>query len=296
LDTKEIRYEAWFEGYEDNIASQVTRVTPREYVFPDFNIRSYTGPEGVVPFYAIFKADGNLQKAVGKIITYNWDFGDGTSYATSRTRYARKEYTKPGQYNVTMQAVDEDGNTDTEVFPLNLKLPDPIILSIKKSFTNRYMKAPLGVFMTARKTGGHPRDSFLTYSWKMNNEEVSSKYAASAKMYDPGNYNLALDITTKYGYSASASGTVTVNANQKPVCDFTYEDKPAYNVTYFTAKCTDNDGSIVKYNWDFGNGITSGMYRTYVRYTGAGPYTVTLTGTDDSGAETITTKTIEIRR
>jgi hypothetical protein len=296
LDTKEIRYEAWFEGYEDNVASQATRVTPREYVFPDFNIWSYTGSEGVVPFYAIFKSDGNLQKAVGKTITYNWDFGDGTSYESTRTRYARKEYSQPGLYSVTMKAVDQDGNTDTETFPLNLRLPDPIVLSIKKSFTNRYMKAPLGVFMTARKTGGHPRDSFLTYNWKMNNAEVSSKYAASAKMYDPGNYNLSLDITTKYGYSASASDTVAVNANQKPVCDFTYEDKPAYRVTYFTAKCTDSDGSIVKYNWDFGNGATSGMYRTYARYEAGGSYTVTLTGTDDSGAETTITKTIAIQR
>jgi hypothetical protein len=296
LDTKEIRYEAWFEGYEDNVASQVTRVTPREYIFPDFNIWSYTGPEGVVPFYAIFKADGNLQKAVGKTITYNWDFGDGTTYASARTRYARKEYSQPGQYNVTMKAVDQDGNTDMETYPLDLRWPDPIVLSIKKSFTNRYMKAPLGVFMTARKTGGHPRDSFLTYHWKMNNQDVSGKYAASAKMYEPGDYNLSLDITTKYGYSASALDTVTVNANQKPVCDFTYEDKPAYNVTYFMAKCTDSDGSIVKYNWDFGNGTTSGMYRTYTRYSGGGSYEVTLTGTDDSGAETTITKTIAVQR
>jgi PKD repeat protein len=195
-----------------------------------------------------------------------------------------------------MQAVDEDGNTDTETYPLTLRWPDPITLSIKKSFTNRYMKAPLGVFMTARKTGGHPRDSFLTYAWKMNNEDLSSKYAASAKMYDPGNYDLSLDITTKYGYSASVADAVTVNANQEPACDFTYEDKPAYSVTYFTAKCTDSDGSIVKYHWDFGNGTTSGMYRTYTRYHDTGSYTVSLTGTDDSGAETTVTKTVTIQR
>ncbi|MEW6601889.1 MAG: PKD domain-containing protein [Nitrospirota bacterium] len=296
LDMKEIRYEAWFEGYEDNAASQSARITPREYVFPDYSIWSYTGSEGVVPYYAIFKADGNLQKATGKTITYNWDFGDGTFYATSRTRYARKEYAQPGQYSVTMQAIDEDGNTDTETFPINLRLPDPIVLAIKKNFTNRYMKAPLGAFLTTRKTGGHPRDGILTYDWQMNNQSISNKYAASVKMYDPGKYDLSLNINTKFGYSSSVTDTVTVTENQSPICDFTYDDKLAYGVTYFTAKCTDNDGSIVKYNWDFGNGTTSGMYRTYARYEAAGLYTVTLTGTDDSGAETKVTKTIMIQR
>jgi len=295
-DIQFIKYEAWFEGYEENAASRTIQIRPKEYVFPDFNLWSYSGPEGVVPHYALFKADGDMRKAVGKKITYNWDFGDGTTFTSQRSRYARKVYDYPGSYTVSLQAIDQDGNVDNELYPIALKYPDPMTVAIRKSFTNRYSKAPLGVFLTVQKSGGHPRDRISAYSWKLDNTPLSDRYSASAKMDNPGDYNLSLDIATKYGYSSSKTETITVNANKPPVTEFTWEDKPSYKITYFTAHCTDPDGRIVKYNWDFGNGQTSMQYRPYLQYKSSGTYPVTLTCTDDSGSNTSVTKSVSVSR
>ena len=47
----------------------------------------------------------------------------------------------------------------------------------------------------------------------------------------------------------------------------------------------DSDGTIVSYQWDFGDGNTdTGMYVSHI-YTDAGTYTAILTVTDDAGAE-----------
>jgi len=295
-DIQFIKYEAWFEGHEGNIASRIIQVRPREYVFPDFNLWSYSGPEGVVPHYALFKADGDMRKAVGKKITYNWDFGDGTTFTSQRSRYARKVYDYPGSYTISLQAIDQDGNVDNESYPVTLTYPDPIKVSIRKSVTNRYNKAPLGVFLTVLKSGGHPRDRISAYSWKLGDEPLSDRYSASARMESPGEYNLSLDISTKYGYSSSTTEKITVNANKPPVTEYTWEDRPSYKITYFTANCTDSDGRIVKYNWDFGNGQSSMQYRPYLQYKSSGTYPVTLTCNDDSGSNTSVTKSVSVSR
>ncbi|MCU4140519.1 MAG: hypothetical protein MW690_000994 [Methanophagales archaeon] len=72
--------------------------------------------------------------------------------------------------------------------------------------------------------------------------------------------------------------------NQPPKASFTFSPKnPLVNeeITFDASASTDPDGSIVSYEWDFGDGETaSGKVVTHA-YSDAGSYTVTLTVTDD---------------
>ncbi|MBO8180402.1 MAG: PKD domain-containing protein [Archaeoglobus sp.] len=86
-------------------------------------------------------------------------------------------------------------------------------------------------------------------------------------------------------------------ANQPPVANFTYS--PSYpeegdTVTFDASASYDPDGSIVSYNWNFGDGsIGSGQTVQHV-YSQAGTYTVTLNVTDDSGLTTSIQKTVSV--
>ena len=89
--------------------------------------------------------------------------------------------------------------------------------------------------------------------------------------------------------SGSTSGQASVSlaaANVPPVANFTFS--PASPVVgeliFFNASTsTDSDGSIVSYEWDFGNGETgSGREITFI-YNVAQTYVVTLTVRDDDG-------------
>ena len=54
-------------------------------------------------------------------------------------------------------------------------------------------------------------------------------------------------------------------------------------ITFDASGCNDNDGTIVSYIWNFGDGDTSTSQNPTHAYDQEGPYSVTLTVTDDDG-------------
>jgi len=85
--------------------------------------------------------------------------------------------------------------------------------------------------------------------------------------------------------------------NRPPVASFTCSpERPTVGqaVTFDASSSYDPDGTIVSYEWDFGDGATaSGVVVTHV-YSAAGSYTVTLTVTDDAGAANSTSVLITV--
>jgi PKD repeat protein len=81
-----------------------------------------------------------------------------------------------------------------------------------------------------------------------------------------------------------------VPGNQPPVADFTYVVNGT-TVT-FTDQSYDPDGYIVSWDWDFGDGSTSTLQNPIHTYASDGTYNVSLTVTDNEGANS--TKTVAI--
>nr|6AEM_A Chain A, PKD domain [Vibrio anguillarum]6AEM_B Chain B, PKD domain [Vibrio anguillarum] len=80
--------------------------------------------------------------------------------------------------------------------------------------------------------------------------------------------------------------------NQAPVANFELKTDglsvSAFNYSH------DEDGELVSYAWDFGNGQMSSEMAPSWSYTRAGQYTVSLTVTDDKGATNTTTRTTQV--
>jgi DNA-binding beta-propeller fold protein YncE len=77
--------------------------------------------------------------------------------------------------------------------------------------------------------------------------------------------------------------------DQGPVADFAVIAGPAGSASRFDASASrDADGSIVRYDWDFGDGThaTGAGTRPQHRYAAAGRYTATLTVTDNANCST----------
>jgi len=92
-----------------------------------------------------------------------------------------------------------------------------------------------------------------------------------------------------------ATGLVTL-ANNPPTADFSVSASKngAYSVLFDCSSSQDSDGSIVSYQWTFGDGFSgSGVTKEHT-YDGPGQYEVTLLVFDNDSDYTRITKTIDV--
>lgn len=82
------------------------------------------------------------------------------------------------------------------------------------------------------------------------------------------------------------------SGNQPPVADFTYYLPTGDLIVAFEDLSYDPDGTIVSWDWDFGDGQTSTEQHPFHTYEAYGTYPVTLTVTDNEGATGPVTKDV----
>ena len=80
---------------------------------------------------------------------------------------------------------------------------------------------------------------------------------------------------------AAIAALLAAGGNNLPIANFTFVTNDL-GVT-FTDTSSDSDGSIVVWNWDFGDGNIAGSQNPSHTYAAAGSYTVALTVTDNDG-------------
>jgi PKD repeat protein len=91
-------------------------------------------------------------------------------------------------------------------------------------------------------------------------------------------------------------GTAVGTTNQPPTAraNGPYTGRAGAPIQFSAAGSTDSDGSIVSYNWAFGDGTSSNLDGPSKIYPNAGTYTATLTVTDDRGATGTATAVVTV--
>ena len=108
-----------------------------------------------------------------------------------------------------------------------------------------------------------------------------------------GTYNVTLNVITDKGCESSVVKETKVFDN--PIIDFISEQFCLGTPTSFTDFSTLNNGNIVQWEWDFGDGVglANFEYPTY-RFTSPGTYSVSLIATTDFGCTSSMVKIITI--
>lgn len=158
--------------------------------------------------------------------------------------------------------------------------------------------APLVVQFSS--AGSSDADGTITgYSWNFGDgSPVSTQQNPTHTYATAGNYTATLTVTDNSNLTRSASVQIEVIAvNQSPVAAIVADPgtgRVPLTVAFTGSGSTDADGTIASYAWDFGDGTTSSAADPTHTFTTVGPKVVSLTVTDDDGAQDTATTTIQV--
>jgi len=216
----------------------------------------------------------------GTIISYEWNFGDGTPNATGMI--TTHNYTDDGTYTVILTVTDDDGLADTDFQNITVLNRFPIA-----SFTESATTVPTGTVITFNASLSYDPDGhILSYFWDFGDGTNSTSVTTEHAYADNGTYTVTLTVTDDDDATATATATKIIS-NRVPTASFTENATAVYTgeIIHFNASASfDLDGYIASYFWDFGDGTNTTGVIVEHSYADDGTYRVTLTVTDDDGA------------
>ncbi len=236
--------------------------------------------EGEAPLDVNFTGDQSTDDDV--VVSYSWDFGDGTSSAIANPAHT---FTVANTYTVVLTVTDEAGLTDTTSLTIIANRANGAPVAIATSDVTEG-EAPLEVSFV----GDQSTDDvgIVTYAWNFNDGATSLEANPVHTFSNAGTYDVVLTVTDADDLIDSETVTITVTApNTAPVAavqaDVIEGDIPL--VVSFTGDQSTDDSGVVSYSWDFGDGTSATEANTVHTYTTAGSYNVVLTVTDAEGLQ-----------
>lgn len=151
----------------------------------------------------------------------------------------------------------------------------------------------LGVAVDA-SASTDPDGTIASASWDFGDSTDPVDGITATHVYSAaGTYTVTLTVTDDGGASSTVTQDVTVQEvpNVPPVAVIG-ASMSDLTLSATSAGSTDQDGTIVSSSWDFGDGQTSTEGAPTHAYASAGQYTVTLTVTDDRGAQSTATQQV----
>ncbi len=226
------------------------------------------------PGFPVIFADQT--QSVVSIVSWFWDFGDPTSpNNTSTQQNPSHVYATGGWYNVTLVTTSQNGCPDTVVTPVYV-YPDPLA-----AFTTsgNCSNEPI-TFLDASTV-----DSAGIVQWAWNfGDNVTATTNPAVHIYGAsGTFNVSLVVTSNFGCADTV--TQPVGIFLAPVANFTANPLNAAN-TYQTVQLTDLSqiaGTIVGWDWDFGDSTNSAIQNPTHSWSAPGVYPIELVVTDSNG-------------
>ncbi len=205
---------------------------------------------------------------------WKWDFSTAATHVDlSRVQFPEASWSATEQFPVQLIVANSYGCADTIIKQVQIHPRpvaafghDPVCLNASVQFTDNSSPADT---------------SLLLYSWKVSGgnypEKTYEGNPGEIVFNDLNTYQVIHVVTDGYGCSDSISETVIVKS--PPVGTFEVEELNKVGLVRFNNHITD----AVSYNWDFGNGQTSGLSDPETRYTSEGKYTIALVSTSIDG-------------
>ena len=226
---------------------------------------------------------GNSVDPDGTIVSYAWNFGDGSPVVTGPDAVVNHTYGSAGTRTVSLTVTDNRGGTATTTAQVTVQAPNVApVASFTSTVTN--LKVDFDASGSTDTDG-----NVVKYEWDFGDGSPVVEGIAPTHTYaTAGTRNVTLTVTDdRQGtHSVTQPVTATLPPNVLPTAAFT-SSHTNLTANFDASGSVDTDGTIVSYAWDFGDG-TQGSGVTATRtYLTAGTKTVKLTVIDDRGGQSV---------
>jgi gliding motility-associated-like protein len=230
----------------------------------------------------------NSSVITGNITNWDWDFGNAN---TSIAQNPAENYASDGIYTVVLVATTNNGCKDTvtkqvEVYPIPVANfgPEDVCLNFPTQFAD-----------STYVNNANSPNNIASWNWDFGDGIGTSVLQNPIYIYNTeGTFPAHLTVVSNHGCTHDTIINVTVHP--LPVVDF---GEPASGCSPVCVTFTNNSaitaGVIANWQWDFGDGSTSGdMTPSHCfineSHTSVANFDVTLTATSDKGCVTTLTK------
>ena len=138
----------------------------------------------------------------------------------------------------------------------------------------------------------------VSYSWDFGDGGMGSGSMVSHQYVEAGNYSVKLTVTDDRSGQSSYQQSISILENSAPIPAFDYiinTQLSNYTYEFNSSQSSDSDGSIVSYEWQFGNLGTSSEPNPSFQFLQLGDYEIILTIMDNKNAISSISKTLSIR-
>ena len=248
----------------------------------DFSVRSKAGKRILQSLDPIMFIDESYDPD-GEVVSWKWDFGDG---ATSSQQSPSHTYVHCGDYVVGLDVTDNSGEESYQTRSLRIESIAPVA---SYTFPDKIPNIDSEVIFDA--SGSFDRDgSIASYAWDVGDDGsvdyTSTLPTASFSFAHGGTHRVALQVTDDCGViSLPFVSEITVNYPPKPAFQASNFYPKQAEAVHFTDQSHDDDGTVVSWKWDFGDGASSTEESPQHAYDAVGTYSASLTVTDDNGSQ-----------
>jgi PKD repeat protein len=192
---------------------------------------------------------------------------------------------------VALTVTDDDGESRTVHQNVTVTDPPP-----NQGPTASFTENVQFLDATLTSTSTDPDGNIATYDWDFGDGSPHGTTATVAHSYaSAGSWNVILTVTDDDGAPSTTSHMIATTdppANLPPTPSFTSSSLGL--TATFTSTSTDSDGTVVDWQWDFGDGTFGSGQSVQHLYLAPGTLNVKLTVKDDDGAEGSITQPVTI--
>ncbi len=226
----------------------------------------------------------------GHIQLWEWSFGDGE---TGNGETVLHVYSDAGPYTVTLTVTDNSGNTDTDTTTVTIN--ETLIADAHGPYAGEVGE---DIAFYGSATGGLPP---YTWQWDFEDGSNSTDQNPTHEFTDDGVYEVTLTVNDSEDNASNDTATVRISTTRSDnippeavIANESYCRFLGGGIIFDGSGSSDENGTIISWNWDFGDGFTDEGEIVSHAYTQVENYTVSLTVTDNESATDTTTAKVMI--